>query len=239
MSTRRARPLHRAVQRSPPLYTGQVSPSRRLLAYLYRYRLRYAAGIGCLILAALFSLSIPWTVKSAVDTLEREGRQAALGRYLLTILLLAVGHGLARLGSRFAIIGAGQWIEHDIRADLYAHLQTLPPLYYHRHRTGDLMSRASNDVSALRSLAGFGGVALIGTVFTFVGTIGAMWLIDPWLTLYAIVPFPFLILIVRRFNNDVHMRSTAVQEQLGTLSAKGQENLTGMAGVRRGPQGGR
>src|SRR5262249_50988300 len=112
------------------------------------------------------------------------------------------------------------------------HLQTLPPSFYHRHRTGDLMSRASNDIAALRSLAGFGSVALVATTFTFIGTIGAMWLIDPWLTLWAMMPFPFLILVGRRFNNDVHVRSTTVQEQLGALSAKVQENLTGMPVVR-------
>ncbi len=186
----------------------------------------------CLLLAAAFSLSIPWTVKSAVDALGRHGRDAVLGPYVLIILLLAAGHGLARLGSRFTILGAGQWVEHDVRADLYAHLQTLPPAFYHRHRTGDLMSRASNDIAALRAFAGFGSVMLVGTSLTFLGTIGAMWLIDPWLTLYAMTPFPFLILIVKRFNQDVDVRSTAVQEQLGVLSAKVQENLAGMPVVR-------
>ena len=209
-----------------------MSPLRRLLDYLRRYRLRYAAGMACLLLAAAFSLGIPWTVKSAVDALGRDGAAAALGPYVLIIGLLATGHGLARLGSRFTILGAGQWVEHDIRADLYAHLQTLPPAFYHRHRTGDLMSRASNDIAALRAFAGFGCVMLVGTSFTFVGTVGAMWLIDPWLSAYAMAPFPFLILIAKRFNQDVDARSTAVQEQLGVLSAKVQENLTGMPVVR-------
>jgi ATP-binding cassette subfamily B protein len=188
--------------------------------------------MGCLVLAAAFSLSIPWTVKSAVDALGRGGAHAALGRYVLIIVLLAVGHGLARLGSRFSILGAGQWVEHDVRADLYAQLQRLPPGFYHQHRTGDLMSRASNDIAALRAFAGFGSVMLVGTMLAFVGTVGAMWLIDHRLTVYAMAPFPFLILIARRFNADVDVRSTAVQEQLGALSAKVQENLTGMTVVR-------
>jgi ATP-binding cassette, subfamily B, multidrug efflux pump len=193
---------------------------------------RYAVGMGCLVLAAAFSLSIPWTVKSAVDALGRDGVHAALGRYVLIIVLLALGHGLARLGSRFSILGAGQWVEHDVRADLYAQLQRLPPAFYHQHRTGDLMSRASNDIAALRAFAGFGSVMLVGTTLAFVGTIGAMWLLDPRLTVYAMAPFPFLILIARRFNADVDVRSRAVQEQLGGLSTKVQENLTGMTVVR-------
>jgi len=214
------------------LYTERVSPTRRLLGYLRRYRGRYAAGTGCLLLASAFSLGIPWTVKNAVDALSHQGGGAAIGRGALAILLLAVGHGLARLASRFAMLGAGQWVEHDVRADLYAHLQTLPPAFYQRHRTGDLMSRASNDISALRGLAGFGSVMLVGTSFTFAGTIGAMWTIDPRLTLCALAPFPFLVLIAKRFNQDVHERSTAVQAQLGVVSARVQENLTGMAVVR-------
>ena len=211
------------------VYTERVSTAHRLLRYLLRYRWRYAAGAGCLVLATGFSLGIPWTVKLAVDAL---GRSAPVGRYVLIILLLAVAHGAARLGSRFTIIGAGQWVEHDVRADLYAHLQALPPAFYHRRRTGDLMSRASNDIAALRMLAGFGIVMLIGTSLTFLGTLGAMWAIDPWLTLYALAPFPALVLVAKRFNHDVEVRSTAVQEQLGMLSAKVQENLSGMPVVR-------
>jgi ATP-binding cassette subfamily B protein len=214
------------------VYTDSVSSLRRLLPYLARYRLRYLGGAACLVLATALSLGIPWTIKSAVDTLERDGAAARLGPYVLLISGLAAAHGVARLGSRFAILGAGQWVEHDIRADLYARLLTLPPAFYHRHRTGDLMSRASNDVGTLRLLAGFGGVMLIGTALVFAGTLGAMLMIDPWLTLFAMAPFPALIVIAKRFNHDVDARSTAVQEQLGALSAKVQENLTGMVVVR-------
>ena len=209
-----------------------MSSLRRLLPYLDRYRLRYLGGAACLLLATTFSLSIPWTVKSAVDALERDGTAAHIGPYVLLILALAVAHGAARLGSRFAMLGAGQWVEHDIRADLYARLLALPPAFYHRHRTGDLMSRVSNDISTLRALAGFGTVMLIGTTLAFGGALTAMWLIDPWLTLFAMAPFPALVIIAKRFHHDAEVRSSAVQEQLGALSAKVQENLTGMAVVR-------
>jgi ATP-binding cassette subfamily B multidrug efflux pump len=209
-----------------------VSSFKRLLPFLLRYRLRYLGGAACLLVATIMAVSIPWTVKRAVDALERDGAAAHLGPFVLLILLLAAAHGVARLGSRFAMLGAGQWVEHDLRTALYARLLTLPPAFYHLHRTGDLMSRASNDISALRALAGFGSVMLIGTLFAFVGTLGAMWAIDPWLTLFAMAPFPGLVVIAKRFNHDVEVRSTAVQEQLGALSAKAQENLTGMAVVR-------
>jgi ATP-binding cassette, subfamily B, multidrug efflux pump len=209
-----------------------VSALKRLLPYLARYRARYLGGGLCMLLATTMALSIPWTVKTAVDTLEREGTAARIGPYVLVILALAAAHGVARLVSRFAILGAGQWVEHDIRRDLYARLLTLPPAFYHRHRTGDLMSRATNDIGTLRALAGFGSVMLVGTVLAFTGTLGAMWVIDPWLTAFAMAPFPALVVIAKRFNHDVEARSTAVQEQLGVLSAKVQENLTGMPIVR-------
>jgi ATP-binding cassette subfamily B protein len=188
-------------------------------------------GIGSQLAATGLALGIPWTVKSAIDALEHRGA-AALPRYLAIILLLAIAHGVARVGSRFSMIGAGQWVEHDARADLYMHLQLLPPPFYHAHRIGDLMSRASNDISALRQVAGFAVVMLVGTAGAFLGTLGAMWLIDPWLTCCALAPFPFVIVIAHRFNRDVEVRSRAVQEQLGHLSAKIQENLGGAQVVR-------
>ena len=209
-----------------------MSSLRRLLPYLDRYRLRYLGGAACLLLATAFSLSIPWTVKSAVDALERDGIAARIGPYVLLILALAAAHGAARLGSRFAMLGAGQWVEHDIRADVYARLLALPAAFYQRHRTGDLMSRVSNDISTLRALAGFGTVMLISTTLAFGGALTAMWLIDPWLTVFAMAPFPGLVIIAKRFHHDTEVRSTAVQEQLGALSAKVQENLTGMPVVR-------
>ncbi|MCI0548408.1 MAG: ABC transporter ATP-binding protein/permease [Candidatus Rokubacteria bacterium] len=209
-----------------------MSPARRIVRHLARYRVRYALGVVCLLLATGCALAIPWTVKSAVDALGRGEGRSTLGLHVGLILLLAAGHGAARLGSRFAIIGAGQWVEHDVRRDLFAHLQTLPPVFYQAHRTGDLMSRASSDIAALRILAGFGAVMLASTSFTVIGTVAAMWHVDPALTLWALSPFPVLVALAVRFNHTVHAQSTAVQEELGALSARVQENLTGMAVVR-------
>ena len=209
-----------------------MSPVRRFLRYLVPYRARYAGGLACLLLATGFSLAIPWTVKEAVDALTAGASQRSLAAYAGVILALALLHGVARLGSRFSMIGAGQWIEHDLRRDLYARFSRLPAAFYHAHRTGDLMSRATSDVSNVRALAGFGSVMLAQTSLAFVGTLAAMGSIDPWLTLCALSPTPILIVAIKRFSQAVDDQSTAVQEQLGVLSAKVQENLTGMAVVR-------
>ncbi len=205
---------------------------RILLDHLRPYAPRYALGFGFLVLASVSALAIPWTVKLAIEALQARADAARLPWYVLLIVLLAAAHGLVRLGSRFAILGGGQMVELDLRNTLYRHLQRLPLAFYQTHRTGDLMSRASNDLSAVKLLVGFGALSLLGTTITFVGTLVAMLAIDPRLTLVAMAPYPILILLAKRFNSRVHRHSQAVQEQLGELSAKAQENLAGMAVVR-------
>ncbi len=209
-----------------------MSPVRRFLRYLRPYRARYLGGLACLVLATGFSLAIPWTVKEAVDALTAGATQGTLAAFAGVILVLALLHGVARLGSRFSMIGAGQWVEHDLRRDLYERFVRLPAAFYHARRTGDLMARATSDVSHVRALAGFGSVMLAQTSLAFVGTLAAMATIDPWLTLCALSPTPILVVAIKRFSQAVDDQSTAVQEQLGVLSAKVQENLTGMTVVR-------
>jgi ATP-binding cassette subfamily B protein len=199
---------------------------------LRRYAGWYVAAFGFLALASLFSLAIPWMVKDGIEALQSRGGSADLGWYVAAIFILAGAHGLVRLGSRFAVYRAAQRIEFDLRSDLYAHLQKLSPAFFQTHRTGDLMSRASSDLSAVRQLVGFGALSVLATTLAFVGTLVAMLAIDPRLTLYAMAPFPFLLLLARHFNAEMHVRSQAVQDQLGLLSAKAQENLAGAEVVR-------
>jgi ATP-binding cassette subfamily B protein len=205
---------------------------RLLLSYLDRYRARYAAGFAFQLFSSGFSLAIPWTLKNAIEALESQAGLATLRWYVAAILVLAACHGLARLGSRLTVVGAGQGVEYDVRNDLYAHLQKMSPSFYQARRTGDLMSRASNDLSTVKHLVGFGAIGLMSTTIIYAGTLFAMLNIDLWLTLYALAPYPLLVLVAKRFNSAVHRRSQAVQEQLGILSAKTQENLSGMSVVR-------
>jgi ATP-binding cassette subfamily B protein len=171
-------------------------------------------------------------VKRAIDALQTDAAAAPLGRYVAFIALFAFANGAARLGSRFTIIASAQRIEFDLRNDLYARLTAFPPAFYATHPTGDLMARASSDVAAVKSLLGFGVVSLAGTVFAFVGALAAMLALDPWLTLWALAPYPALIVLAKRFNATVHERTQAVQDQLGVLSARVQEYLAGMTVVR-------
>lgn len=171
-------------------------------------------------------------MQHAIDALQHDPARAPVARDVALILLLAAANGIARLGSRFAIFGASQSVEADLRNDLYASLQTFPPAFYASHQTGDLMARATSDVGSVKSLVGFGVVSLAGTTFAFVGALAAMMSVDLWLTLWAIAPYPALILIGQRFHAVVHARTQRVQDQLGVVSSHVQEHLAGMAVVR-------
>lgn len=205
---------------------------RTLLRYFLLRRVRYLAGFLSLLLTNGFSLAIPWVVGDAVEAIRAGAGVEVLARDVTLIILLGLCHGGARSASRFALLGASQAVEYDIRNDLFAHLQRLSPSFYQRSRTGDLMSRATNDLQSVVGLTGFGLLSIVNTVIVFTGALAGMLRIDFWLTLYAFAPFPLLVLLARRFNWLVHQQTLEAQEELGRLSSKAQENLSGMTVVR-------
>ena len=188
--------------------------------------------MACLLAATAFALAIPWTVKHAIDDLQARGAATPLLGYVATIVAMAIGNGLSRMGSRFAIMGAAQRIEYDVRNDLYRSFQAGSPRFFAAYPTGDLMARASSDVATVKMLTGFGIVSLAGTTFAFVGAVPAMLAVDPWLTLWAMAPYPALVVLAKRFTAVVHTRTQAMQDALGVLSSRLQEHLAGIAVVR-------
>lgn len=203
--------------------------------YLARHRARYAAGIALLLATNACALLIPWVTKDVVDALGSGAdvpTRATVVRGALLVAGLALLQGLARTGSRLTMLGAGQRVEADIRVDVFARLLQLEPAFYQARRTGDLMSRATNDLQSVSMLIGFGLLSLVNTAVIYAGTLAAMTRIDPWLTAAALVPYPFLLLVARRYNARAHADALAVQEQLARLSAKVQENVSGMPVVR-------
>jgi ATP-binding cassette, subfamily B, multidrug efflux pump len=199
---------------------------------MFRYRARYLIGVVALLTATGLALAIPATVKRAVDALEHDAASAPITHDVLIILALAAGNGVARLLSRFSLLGAAQRVEYDIRNDLYAALQAYPPSFYATHRTGDLMARATSDVTAVKSLVGFGFVSLVSTIAAFAGALAAMLSVDPWLTMWALLPCPLLVAAARWVNARVHRETEAMQEQLGELSGLVHEHLTAIGVVR-------
>ena len=107
------------------------------------------------------------------------------------------------------VIGISRDIEYDLRNDFFAHLQRLPLGYFQAHRTGDLMSRATNDLQSVSMLVGFGLLSLVNTVIVYAGTLVAMVRMDPWLTLVALAPYPLIVIVARRYNTRAHAESVA------------------------------
>jgi ATP-binding cassette subfamily B multidrug efflux pump len=209
-----------------------ASPTRQLLAYVLRYRGSFGLGLACTAAASVASLAAPWVLKLAVDDLALGVTGAKLRIYALLILGLALVAGLFRFLMRRLIVGVSRHLEYDLRNDFFARLQQLSPAYYHAHRTGDLMSRATNDLNAVRMMAGPAVMYITNTVIVFVVAITLMASLDARLTAAALVTLPFVTLSARYFGAAIHRRFEAIQAQLSTLSAVVQEALAGVRVVR-------
>ena len=215
-----------------------AAAASKLLPYLFRYRRRFAVGSVFLIGATAIQVLTPWVLKYAVDDLAAgiAARDAAagawLGLYAGAIIGMACGGGVCRFLMRRIIIGASREIEYDLRNAFFAHLQRLPLAYFQAHRTGDLMSRATNDLSAVRLMAGPAVMYTATTSVTFVAALTLMLSISPSLTLLALLPLPVVSIVVKRFGDAIYRRSERIQAQLAHLSAVVQEALAGVRVVR-------
>ncbi len=209
-----------------------MTPQRRLLTYLARYRRAFISGFACVVLATAISTGGPWVLKYAVDDLSQGLTFDKVRWYGALLLMLAAVGGVFRFLMRRIIVGASRDFEYDLRNDFFAALQRLHLSYFQHHRTGDLMSRATNDLSAVRMMTGPAVMYTASTVLTFIVAIVLMISIDPWLTLVALVPLPFVTVVVKYFGTAIHNRFEKIQEQLSDISALAQESLAGVRVVR-------
>ena len=204
----------------------------RLWAYVARYRLRYAGGILCLVAATSLRMSVPWFYKQAVDAIARGEGALVLTRFLALIALIAGMQGVVRTFSRFVIFNAGRDIEYDLRNDLFAHLERQPLAFYQQRQTGDLMSRLVNDVTAVRMLLGPGILNFIDTPVYYLYGLAIMLSIDARLTLASLAIYPLALYYVKHSSALLMERTLRVQEGLGELSSRVQENLSGIHVVK-------
>ncbi len=209
-----------------------MSPFARLRPHVLRYRGQFAVGLVCLVLTTSFSLLGPWVLRYAIDDLTADITRAKLGRYVGALLALALAGGLFRFLMRRIIVGVSRAIEYDLRNVFFGHVQRLPLAYFHANRTGDLMSRATNDLNAVRMMVGPAIMYMANTGMVFVVSVGLMLSIDPVLTLAALLPLPLVSTAVKRFGSAIYRQSERIQAQLATLSAVVQESLAGVRVVR-------
>jgi ATP-binding cassette, subfamily B, multidrug efflux pump len=214
------------------LRTPGAGPWRRLWPYLARYRRSFVLGFLCIGAATAIQLLSPWILKLAVDDLDTEVTQAKLLYYAGLLLGAALVGGVFRFLMRRIIIGISRHIEYDLRNDFFRHLERFPMAFYQERRTGDLMSRATNDLNAVRMMVGPSVMYSASTGLTFIVAIALMVAIDPWLTLVALTPLPFVSISVKVFGSAIHRRFEKIQEQLSEVSAVVQEALSGVRVVR-------
>jgi len=210
-----------------------MGPSfRRLLPFVLRYRRQFILGLICVVLSSTFQLLAPWVLRFAIDDLTLGVTRQKLITYAGLILGVACIRSVFQFLMRRIIIGASRGIEYDIRNAFFTRLQQMPLAYYQARRTGDLMSRATNDLNAVRMMIGPAVMYSASTILVFAVAIILMVSIDARLTLIALIPMPMVSISVKYFGTAIHKRFEAIQAQLADLSAVVQEALAGVRVVR-------
>jgi len=205
---------------------------RSLLPYFRRYRLQVAFGLICVVLGNLFQLSGPQFLRRGVDAIAAGGA----GR---TVLLMAAGllgaavlTGAARFGMRQLLNGVSRRVEFDLRNDLYAHLERLEPAFFRRNATGDLMALSTNDLGAVRMVAGPALMYATETLTRIAMALPLMMTIDRRLTLIGIIPMLLVPIAIVAMGPLIERRFEAVQAHFGALTTFVHENLSGVRVVR-------
>jgi len=186
----------------------------------------------CLLLSNAFALAAPWVLRRAIDDLNHGVTGAKLGRYAIWVVLVAIVSGVFRYLMRQILIGVSRDVEFDLRNDFFAHLEKQPVSFYQQRQTGELMSRATNDMSAVRMLVGPGIMQGLNTVVLAAAAVGLMLYTSPRLTLYALLPLPILSVSVAYFGKRIHHRFEEIQAHFARISAMVQEDLSGVRVVR-------
>ena len=205
---------------------------RRFWEYARPYRRRYLVGLILLLATNGLILLLPWLLRGAVDAMERRAPLQTVGGFAAGMIGVALLQALTRTGSRLMILGNSRRIVFDIRNRFFSQLQRLDAKFFDTNRTGDIMSRGVNDLVLLRSFYGPGVLNLLNTSLLYVGALVLLLRIDLMLTFMALLPYPILFLGVSQLSRRVYARSNAVQEQLGVLSSRVQENLSGINQVK-------
>jgi ATP-binding cassette subfamily B multidrug efflux pump len=205
---------------------------RPLLPYVKRYRWGYLAGTLCVFLTQGIWILFPLVIGRAADDLHGDVTRHKLLVYAGLLLAIAVTKGVFQFLTRWIVIGVSRDIEFDLRNDLFARLEVLSYSYYQRHRTGDIMARATNDLNAVRLLLGPAIMYSANTLVYTAGALAFMISISPRLTFYTFLPLPVASIVIQYFGRRIHDRFERIQAMFSDISARAQENFSGARLIR-------
>lgn len=199
-----------------------------LRSYLYRYRVAIIGGFLFLIGANIVALIQPYLIRLAIDSLQAGANGGLLLRYAVLLIGAGAVQAVMAFYGRYFQAKASRQIEYELRADLFRHFEKLELDYFQHHKVGDLVARATNDLTAIRSMLGPGISNLMNTAIAFTVTITFMLTINVQLTLYAALILPLITVVFIVVGRQIEHRFKAVQDQFGEVSAHAQENLSGI-----------
>jgi len=206
---------------------------RPLFPYLKKYRGRYLLGTICVFFHNGIWILFPLVIRRAINDLTTPTVTArVLMVYALLLLAVAGAKGVFQFLTRWIVIGVSREIEFDLRNDLFLHLEGLSYGFYQRTRTGDIMARATNDLNAVRMLLGPAIMYSANTIVFTAGALAFMFSISPRLTLYAFLPLPIVSIVIQYFGRRIHERFERIQAMFSDISARAQENFSGVRVIR-------
>ena len=203
-----------------------------LRPYLTRYKKRYVLGFLALMLSQASRINLPLIIKAAIDSLSHNAVSNRLLFYAVLLLGVALAQAIFQFWMRWILIGISRDVEYDLRNDLFRHLCRLSPRYYTETPTGDLMSKLTNDLNAVRNMVGPGIMYSASTLVVGVTTVGVMLHLDWRLTLLTLLPMPLVSILVKIFGQKIHERFEKIQAMYSEITEKVRENLSGVRVIR-------
>jgi ATP-binding cassette subfamily B multidrug efflux pump len=205
---------------------------RALRGYMLRYWPILVVGLFFIIAANLVALVPAFLIQQVIDGLGRHMTMGALLRYALAIVGVGVAAGALQFLSRYTVQRVSRRVEYDLRSDLFRHFQRLELEYFQNAKLGDLVARATNDLSAIRMMLGGGITNLCNAVVALIVTAVAMVTINLHLALYALSVMPLITILFIVLRRRIQQRFRRVQDQFGIVSARAQENFSGIRVVK-------
>lgn len=203
-----------------------------LKQYFLRYKSKILLGILFIIISNLLTVYVPIILKDAINDLQNNVASETLLKYAALIIGVSLIAGVFRYLIRQTIIVVSREIEYDLRNDFWSHIQKLPLRYFQNNSTGNIMSHATNDINSVRSFIGPAIMYFFDTVITLGFVITILFTLDYELTLYALLPLPFISIGVYAIGKVVHAKYMKIQENFSRMTTQAQENFSGIRAIK-------